>query len=57
MLTASMKSFLFAIFITATAVLSVNAGNCPSGGCGGGDKDKSGDKAKDPTKSSLILVP
>jgi hypothetical protein len=51
-----MKSFLFAIFFTVTAVLSVNAGSCPSGGCGGG-KDKSGDKAKDPTKSSLILVP
>jgi len=54
-----MKSFLFALFFSATAVLSVNAGNCPSGGgsCGGGDKDKSGDKPKDPTKSSLILVP
>lgn len=50
-----MKSFLFALFFSATAVLSVNAGNCPSGGCGG--KDKSGDKPKDPTKSSLILVP
>jgi hypothetical protein len=50
-----MKSFLFAIFFSATAILSVNAGSCPSsGGCGSKDK---GEKPKEPTKSSLILVP
>lgn len=56
MLEALMKSFLFAIFFSATAILSVNAGSCPSGGGGCGSKDK-GEKPKDPTKSSLILVP
>jgi hypothetical protein len=50
-----MKSLLFAIFFCATAVLSVNAGDCSS--CSGGSKEKTTDKTKDSTKQNLVLVP
>jgi len=41
-----MKKLLFsAALVVAFTMSSALAGNCPGGGCGGGDKEKDGKKS------------
>lgn len=58
MLSPDMKKFLLSLSCVALVAMPAFAGSCPSGGsggCGGGDKTKEGEKDKGGTKTPLVI--